>query len=463
MTVSPAGAPAPRPHPHPAGPGRGSRGWLLGAFGLLSLVAATAVAWFAYRQTDSLGGAVLVLLCALLPIPVVVGSFLWIDRYEPEPSSWLAAAFAWGAVVAAGASLAVNTAVAQFTDLSFRWLATAVAPINEEITKALFLVLLFVWFRNRVDGVLDGVIYAGLVGVGFAFSENVLYYSGAYSGALTPDIDGPEATVGIFIVRGVFSPFTHSLFCIAFGIGIGLAASTSRRWLRRVAPPVGLLVSMGLHAAWNGSATTGAAAFFLVYGLLFLPAFVGGIAFAAVLRAQQGRVLITSLEDAARRGWLHVDEVPWMTRFGFKRRARTFASGIGGKPAKDAVVTYQRAVGRMGFAHDRVMRGRGGLHGVAAVAQQLQVMRAVRPRVVLPPPIRVRPPGVLHYGGAPYGWPPPSQPPRLAPDGRPPEAPDGHVSGRRSGPHEQQRAESDHTPVGDRRSPAQGIDKDSRR
>jgi RsiW-degrading membrane proteinase PrsW (M82 family) len=436
VTATPAGAPPPFPDAPSALPGRRNRGWLLGAFGLLSLLAATAVAWFAYRQTDSLGGAVLVLFCALLPIPVVVGSFLWIDRYEPEPSSWLAAAFAWGAVIAAGVSLVINTAVAELTDLEFNWLATAVAPVNEEITKGSFLVLLFVWFRSRVDGVLDGVIYAGLVGVGFAFSENVLYYSGAYSGALTPEFDGPEATVGIFIVRGVFSPFTHSLFCIAFGIGIGIAASTHRRWLRWVAPPVGLLVSIGLHAAWNGSVTFGGpVAFLLVYGLMFLPAFVGGIAFAAVLRTRQGRVLIMSLEDAVRRGWLHPDEIPWMTRFGFKRRARTFASDVGGKPAKDAVATYQRAVSRMGFAHDRVMRGRGGPQGVATVAQQLQIMRSVRPGVVLPPPIRVRPRGIAQRGGAPYGWPPQGQ--------YPPGTPDGHPSGWHSGQNGHQRTPSD--------------------
>ena len=55
------------------------------------------------------------------------------------------------------------------------WPAAVVAPITEEGAKGLF-ILLLLWFRRRViDGVLDGIVYAGLVGVGFAFTENILY------------------------------------------------------------------------------------------------------------------------------------------------------------------------------------------------------------------------------------------------------------------------------------------------
>jgi RsiW-degrading membrane proteinase PrsW (M82 family) len=35
------------------------------------------------------------------------------------------------------------------------------------------------WRRFAFDGVLDGLVYAGMVGLGFAFTENILYYSRA--------------------------------------------------------------------------------------------------------------------------------------------------------------------------------------------------------------------------------------------------------------------------------------------
>ena len=49
------------------------------------------------------------------------------------------------------------------------------APVTEEASKGLFLLLLLWWRRAELDGVLDGIVYAGMVGIGFAFTENILY------------------------------------------------------------------------------------------------------------------------------------------------------------------------------------------------------------------------------------------------------------------------------------------------
>ena len=96
-----------------------------------------------------------------------------------------------------------------------------VAPVTEEATKGLF-VLLLLWFRRReLDGVLDGLVYAGLVGVGFAFVENILYLADAYDGAA--GAGGVGAVAGTLVVRCLFSPFAHPLFTAFTGIGIGIA------------------------------------------------------------------------------------------------------------------------------------------------------------------------------------------------------------------------------------------------
>ena len=84
-------------------------------------------------------------------------------------------AFFWGAVVATAAALVLQSLDQIVLGTPDDWSAAIVAPITEEGAKGLF-ILLLLWFRRRViDGVLDGIVYAGLVGVGFAFTENILY------------------------------------------------------------------------------------------------------------------------------------------------------------------------------------------------------------------------------------------------------------------------------------------------
>jgi RsiW-degrading membrane proteinase PrsW (M82 family) len=40
----------------------------------------------------------------------------------------------------------------------------------------LILVVLFLWKKDEFDGIIDGIVYAGMVGLGFAMTENILYY-----------------------------------------------------------------------------------------------------------------------------------------------------------------------------------------------------------------------------------------------------------------------------------------------
>src|SRR5262245_47733371 len=42
------------------------------------------------------------LVAAILPVPVLIGCFLWLDRYDPSPMWILIVCFIWGAGVATG-------------------------------------------------------------------------------------------------------------------------------------------------------------------------------------------------------------------------------------------------------------------------------------------------------------------------------------------------------------------------
>ena len=103
------------------------------------------------------------------------------------------------------------------------------APVTEEATKGAFLVLLLWWRRHELDGVLDGIVYAGMVGIGFAFTENILYLAAAYNGTDGLGPGGTEALTGTFIVRCLLSPFAHPLFTAFIGIGVGLAVASRSR------------------------------------------------------------------------------------------------------------------------------------------------------------------------------------------------------------------------------------------
>ena len=441
MTLPPPPAPA---VPYPVLPPEPPRDrWTAERIALICVVSVVCVGgvgvalWLASRSGGP-AGAALVLILASVPVPLVVACFLWMDRYEPEPVRFLVAAFAWGGVIA---PLLVQLPyyLLERADVSYRVLATFWAPVMEETAKGLFLVLVVLLRRKEFAGIVDGLVYAGLVGIGFAFTENILYYAGAYSGALSEELQGAEGTTALFIARGLFSPFSHPLFAGALGVGVGVAVATRRRWLKVVAPIAGLAVAMGFHALWNGSVSYwGGQGFLLVYGLGFLPIFLAGIGLAVGVRSHQGRVAIRGLDDAVARGWLHPDEIPWLARFSLRRRARGFAARHGGPTAATALKRYQRAAVKMAFAHDRARQGRGPADGPDRVRESLAEMARMRPYILLPPPLQLGSPTSGHQPtwpppvpppapGLPTrspGWPPPAQPrpPGPRPQAPPPES-----------------------------------------
>src|SRR5215218_5502349 len=173
---------------------------------------------------------------AALPVGPLVGCYLWLDRYEPEPRTLLAAALLWGSFVATAAALVlqgIGGFVLAFTD---RQSLGFVAPVTEEACKGLFLILLLWWRRAELDGVLDGIVYAGMVGIGFAFTENILYLLAAYNGTDGMGTGGTEALTATFVVRCLFSPFAHPLFTAFIGIGVGLAVNARSRLARWLWP-----------------------------------------------------------------------------------------------------------------------------------------------------------------------------------------------------------------------------------
>ena len=118
---------------------------------------------------------------ATLPVPIYLMLVLWIDRYESEPAWMLATAFFWGALVAVFFAFLINTAsdvAVQLMTNSARaghtFGAVISAPIVEESAKALILLIFFFAKKDEFDGVIDGIVYAAMVGLGFAMTAAMI-------------------------------------------------------------------------------------------------------------------------------------------------------------------------------------------------------------------------------------------------------------------------------------------------
>ncbi len=227
-------------------------------------------------------------LLAVVPLAIVVPVLVWLDRVEPEPWSSRLHAALWGATVAVAVAGVVNTVVA--VTVGEAAAAVVSAPLVEETMKGLG--VYWAVRRSEVDGVVDGLVYASWVALGFAAVENVQYFWIASE-------DGTLAQV--FVLRALLTPFAHPLFTAWIGLAIGSAVATGRAVVPRAV--LGWLVSVSLHLAWNGSlvaaAATGQALIVGLAALVFVAVFVGTAVMAASVRRRERERLLAAVPHLA--------------------------------------------------------------------------------------------------------------------------------------------------------------------
>jgi len=287
---------------------------------------------------------------AMLPLPLYIGVVLWLDRFEPEPRHMLAIAFLWGASVAVVVSGIVNGLMDAVAGPALS--AMASAPVVEEALKAAILFRFYIARRDEFDGPVDGVIYAAMVGLGFAFAENVDYYGRALQHG------GTSGLALIFTLRGMLAPFSHPLFTSLTGLGLGVARQSSSRPVRVVAPAVGFFGAVALHALWNAGASAGLF-FFLVYGLVMLPALAALLIVVAVALKFEGRVIQAQLAPEAATGLLTAAEYSSLCSVRGRLHASAAAFRRGGLAAWRERHAVHRAASELAF-----LRRRAAVDGV---------------------------------------------------------------------------------------------------
>ena len=296
-------------------------------------------------------------LAATLPVPIYVALVLWIDRYEAEPLWMLATAFFWGVLFAPFFAFLLNTLsaviVAILVDAKAgeEFAAVISAPIVEEIGKALILFIFFFWKKDEFDGVVDGIVYASMAALGFAMTENILYYGRAALG-------GGESLTLTLIIRGLFAPYSHPLFTSLTGIGLGLARQSNNIAVKVLAPILGLLTAIFMHSIWNGAAVFGGnSVFVLTYIAVMIPAFMIMLVVIGFALRREGKVVREFLVIDLERGFLTPEEYEQLGsilgRMGSSYNAFS-RSGVKGWRARRR---FNQLASELAFHRSRVARG----------------------------------------------------------------------------------------------------------
>jgi RsiW-degrading membrane proteinase PrsW (M82 family) len=333
---------------------------------------------------------------AILPIPALVALALTLDRLEPEPPRALVFAFMWGAGVAVLGALVLNTlgllyvTVPIFGETKGHFVsATFGAPVIEESLKGAVLIGMLWFRRNEIDGFADGIIYAAMVGLGFAMMENITYYMRAFEDG------GAQQLQTVFILRGLIAPLSHPLFTSMTGLGVAYAATHRRGQV--VAPAAGLLGAMILHGLWNGATTFGLGGLGVVY-LLDFGVLVTLIVVVSVERRHTVRRIEAYLPMYSGTGLVTPQDVRMLRSIPSRRAARRWAKSVGGPPAARAMVDYQLAATELALLHKRADRGNAEPHWFASRRDSLLGLMSLARQAFLRTPPR--------GGGAVAGAPP---------------------------------------------------------
>jgi len=176
-------------------------------------------------------------LVALLPVSAFLALLVLFDSFKLVAPRRLIQALVAGAGAAIAAALLHRYLLADATGLSPQTLSRYVAPVTEEILKALFVV--YALRRRFVGFLVDAAIIGFAIGTGFALIENIDYLR---------QLAVPQ--IWLWIARGFGTAMMHAMTSAAVAI---MAKSLIDRYPGRGIVNIlpGLLVAIVLHSVFN--------------------------------------------------------------------------------------------------------------------------------------------------------------------------------------------------------------------
>ena len=172
-------------------------------------------------------GLLLILSASILPTLLYTLAIYWYDRYEKEPIKLLMTTFLWGAIpsviLAIGVELFFNLPPELFSPKALEAIQLGVlSPFVEEALKGAVIIFLARKYREEFHGMMDGIIYGAITGLGFAMTSNLIGYTTSFL------YRGFESLGVLIFVEGFLSGLNHAMYSAIFGAGIGLVSTTQR-------------------------------------------------------------------------------------------------------------------------------------------------------------------------------------------------------------------------------------------
>ena len=247
------------------------RSWALVVCSLILIALSVRAA--IYEFTEALEGVVssdawLAVGASTLSAVVGLVFLAWAARLKPTVLSWLAA-FGWGtggALIFAGyGNTVIDSAVAASNlgdDAVDVVTSVVTGPLVEETGKGIGVLALIT--RPAQGGVLGA-----LVGLGFAWGEDVGYYVSALE-------DGMSGLWESFLARALLGAYGHAIFTGVFGYALAWAVLRARNVLASLLTAVGGFVgALALHAQANGVGFLAPEdSWNLTYGVIEIPVLV---------------------------------------------------------------------------------------------------------------------------------------------------------------------------------------------
>ncbi|MEI7511319.1 MAG: PrsW family glutamic-type intramembrane protease [Candidatus Peregrinibacteria bacterium] len=159
----------------------------------------------------------LAFLCSVLPALGWLLIWRLNDEKEAEPKKMVLLAFLFGILSVLPFFLARHFWGEQLQGIG-GWGAIILFAVAEEFVKAFALIRLGKYLRIEFTQMVDGIVYATALGLGFAFAENILYFSLSLS-----SFGVTKAFWAVVVFRSLGTMLAHSLFSGIFGFFWGYA------------------------------------------------------------------------------------------------------------------------------------------------------------------------------------------------------------------------------------------------